>query len=93
MTNFFVRQLQEVLIHRARGGIKAITTIQSEKALTWVIGFIVYVLMLILSASVSGRIPGLYHVLIIYPLATYGVMSALDKLAKWSEEDETVLPR
>lgn len=91
VNDFLMRNLKELLINRLRGGIKAVTTIQSESALTWVIGFIVYVVMFILGASIVGKIPGLYHVLLVYPLATYGIMSGLSKLSKWSD-DEKVLP-
>lgn len=92
MNDFIMRNLKDLLINRLRGGIKAVTTIQSEAALTWVIGFIVYVVMFIVGSSIEGRIPGLFHVLIVYPLATFGVMSALSRLAKWSEAtEETIL--
>ena len=88
VANFFLKQLQDLLVNKARGGLKTITTIQSETALSWVIGFIVYVVFLILGASITGRIPGLYHVIIIYPFATYGAMSMLNTLAHWSDEEK-----
>lgn len=88
MPDFVKRQLKDLLITKARGGLKTITTIQSESALNWLIAVIIYLLVFIVGSSFLGMIPGVVHALIIYPLAAYGILSGIDKLNDYEEEDE-----
>lgn len=88
MTKFLKRHLRDILVHKIRGNIKSATTIQSEYALTWVIGAMGYAVIFIVGASLSGKIPNLYHTLLIYPLATYGIMTGASKIAQLDEDEE-----
>jgi hypothetical protein len=91
MPDFVKRQLKDLLIVKLRGGLKSVTTIQSEKSLDWLISFIVYVIVFVTGSSLLGEIPGVVHAFIIYPLATYGILSLLEKLNE--EEDDEISPQ
>jgi len=89
MPDFVKRQLKDLLITKFRNGLQSITTIQSEKSLDWLISFIIYIIVLIVGSTFLGMIPGMFHVFIIYPVATYGILSMIDKL---NEEEDEVSP-
>ena len=80
MPDFVKRQLKDLLITKLRAWIRSVSTVQSENALDWLIGVIIYLLVVIVGSTALGDIPGITHMLILYPLSAYGVMSLINKL-------------
>ena len=88
MTNFILRNLKHIIFELIIDNFQELTTIQSNRPLKIMVGVIVYVIMFVIGASVEKSIPGLYYSVIVFPLATWGIMSSLNKLESWEDKSQ-----